>query len=132
MPYPVVCCSCVSLYCYLDSTKYWWNAPRLSNLQSFSDRFESYAMQRTLANNLYAYAFPAAGPERLRVLRAGLGFLITLEEATYRALPAAFPMLSFPCMLRGKGSRRPRYYNDKPNAARYKSNLHLISFFFSM
>jgi len=31
----------------------------LSNLQSFSDRFESYAMQRTLANNLYAYAFPA-------------------------------------------------------------------------
>ncbi|CAJ1393237.1 unnamed protein product [Effrenium voratum] len=31
----------------------------LQNLQSFSDRFESYAMQRTLANNLYAYAFPA-------------------------------------------------------------------------
>ena len=31
----------------------------LENLQSFSDRFESYAMQRTLANNLYAYAFPA-------------------------------------------------------------------------
>ena len=30
----------------------------LSNLQAFSDRFESYAMQRTLANNLYAYAFP--------------------------------------------------------------------------
>jgi hypothetical protein len=31
----------------------------LENLQQFSDRFESYAMQRTLANNLYAYAFPA-------------------------------------------------------------------------
>jgi len=31
----------------------------LRNLQSFSDTFESYAMQRTLANNLYAYAFPA-------------------------------------------------------------------------
>ncbi|CAK9095756.1 unnamed protein product, partial [Durusdinium trenchii] len=31
----------------------------LENLQHFSDRFESYAMQRTLANNLYAYAFPA-------------------------------------------------------------------------
>ena len=31
----------------------------LENLQHFSDRFESYAMQRLLANNLYAYAFPA-------------------------------------------------------------------------
>lgn len=31
----------------------------LENLQQFSDTFESYAMQRTLANNLYAYAFPA-------------------------------------------------------------------------
>lgn len=31
----------------------------MENLQQFSDTFESYAMQRTLANNLYAYAFPA-------------------------------------------------------------------------
>eukprot|EP00931_Biecheleriopsis_adriatica_P035637 TRINITY_DN20529_c0_g1_i1.p1 TRINITY_DN20529_c0_g1~~TRINITY_DN20529_c0_g1_i1.p1 ORF type:complete len:1001 (-),score=225.18 TRINITY_DN20529_c0_g1_i1:66-2657(-) len=31
----------------------------LQNVQAFSARFETYAMQRTLANNLYAYAFPA-------------------------------------------------------------------------
>jgi len=31
----------------------------LENIQTFAGRFESYAMQRLLANNLWAYAFPA-------------------------------------------------------------------------
>jgi hypothetical protein len=32
----------------------------LENIQTFAGRFESYAIQRLPANNLWAYAFPAA------------------------------------------------------------------------
>merc|ERR1719247_3864435 len=36
-----------------------YDGTRLANIEAFTDQFETYAMQRSLAENTYAYAFPS-------------------------------------------------------------------------